>query len=81
MANNLDRDIDIGEKVVLLEGVFKSEVDTPENRVVEIAGETFGNHAFTNGTAIIVRIFNGALVRLSGYDIDKNATEKLLKAE
>jgi hypothetical protein len=77
MANNLDRELNIGEKVILLQGVFKSEFDTPEHRIVEIAGDTFGNHAFTTGTALIVKIYTGDLVRLSGYDIDKDATNKL----
>ena len=78
MANSLDRTIKAGETVVLKNDILKSEFNTLEGRTVEIVGEYSGNFGFASGTMILVRFFDGEEVRMSGYDIDRQATEALL---
>ncbi len=67
MANSLNRNLKVGEKVVMHGG----------ETVLIASDETFGAMSFTSGTALGVRrIGSEETLRCSGYDIDAEETLK-----
>ena len=74
MANNLNRDIQIGERIVLHSRHYKG---TEAERTVEVVGGGFGLQAATMGRAIVVRFPDGEECRVNGDEIDREATERL----
>lgn len=64
MANSLNRNLKMGDKVVL-----------SDHQTYEVAAETFGNMSFTSGSALMVKRYGDPeVIRASGYDIDPKAT-------
>ena len=77
MANAIKREIQEGEKIVLKKGVLRSDLDTPENRIVT-ANDGFGMVTFTRGTALFVTFYDGEKGRIDAInDVDVKKTEKL----
>lgn len=67
MANSLNIDLEVGQKVVLSAKEWKG---TEAERTVEVLGG-FGLQDSTNGSALFVRFPDGEETRASGYDIEK----------
>ena len=64
MANSLNRDLKVGNKVVM----------KATGESVEIALETFGCFAQTSGSKICVTRGHGEDINTTGYDIDADET-------
>lgn len=76
MANNLGRDIESGEIVVLTKDAFKKEYQDLSYRLFVCNGG-FGMQGHTMGNAVFGEFLSdGEQCRYEGYDIDKKETEK-----
>lgn len=77
MANSLNADIE-GKIIVLKEDCF-AEKREPYRRLFKVTGG-FGTKSFTSGTALFGEFMNGNKFRMSGYDVERLATEEEIKA-